>query len=689
MPDKSLHIRNMCVVTALLMSSGEVIGQCGPITSDTVVAIPFDYYVPQDKGRWITLSATSNDIEWDAVHDRWPTRYKPFKYGDGGGAIVEWRLHTVPANGTLYEGVTLLAVDDLVADPDELFYTPDPGFLGEDPFSYCVVDSSGRSDIAAVTLHVADPANYPMPYGIPDPGFGINESPPDDPPAWPSAEAEGYYFIDSDDPNCTDASSYGYPAQPRCSWPFNATVEAGRKLVLAPSSQPYPLRGGVSWDQIFLNGVAGNEAWIVGDERSPDKPRITIGPGLTTQQLRVRGTGNYRISGIDLDGPNLDNREGADNTVLRYSRVRNFPSTNGGGTTVGLGGGVGVMAFHVNAHDNGIVHPTLQDERDIHAFVGTAQQGYWILDVLCSENAGDCVQLTNNNTSRDVYVGRAVMHSMMENCVDFKDFNNFVVSESDCWDFRRVAYTSGSGGNAQNFYVNDEGVQQGYGYFLNNRSWDTSGQNFGSANVGGQVYFIGNRAFFSPEGVGLAGSGGGGAREYYLNTVFDVRDGIVLFTTGSAVGRWTAANYVGQVARYTVFLSAAFGEINGHDYNIYGETTTYAWGSSSNPNTGDFSSFRSATGFDGNSMENVADERFVDATHYDFRLSAGSDLINYLDAADLAGIAPGLVDLQADLSVGLVDFTHHPRSDGFLDIGANEFPPDGPGSGVLFVDGFE
>jgi hypothetical protein len=92
----------------------------------------------------------------------------------------------------------------------------------------------------------------------------------------------------------------------------------------------------------------------------------------------------------------------------------------------------------------------------------------------------------------NVYVGRLVAHSEGENCVDIKDSNRVVVSESDCWDLRRVAYGN-SGGNAQNFYVNHEGVQQNIVYFLNNRSWDTGGANFAASKIGGHVHFIGNQ----------------------------------------------------------------------------------------------------------------------------------------------------------------------------------------------------
>ena len=678
-------------VSALLaMSLGvssAMAGECGASTSSSVVAIPFDYYVTKDKGRWVTLSATSNDIEWNKLNEGWPKRYKAYKYG-GGAAITEWKIDEVPANGVLYNGTSPVSAGDTIADPDDLYYTPDIGYTGTDTFSYCASDSSGRSNIATVSMIVADPANYPMPYGIPNPGFGINEEPPADPPEWPDAEAPGYYYFDSDHPDCTDSNTYGYPNRPRCSMVYNTTVNAGKKAVLANSSRPYTVRNN-SWDRIYLNGTASNPAWLVGDERGPDKPRIALHPSRDGRtELRIEGTGYYRISGVDIDGVNISNRGDIAGSVVRYSRFRNYPSEAGGGTTVSISSPSkqsNILAFLVNVHDNGIVSPTLEDERDIHGFTITNQDRMWMLDIMCSENAGDCVQLTNNNTSSNIYVGRAVMHSMMENCIDYKDFNNFVVSESDCWDLRQVSYRSGSGGNAQNFYVNDEGVQQGYGYFLNNRSWDTSGTNYGSSNIGGRVYFIGNVAFFSPAGDGLSSTGGGGERHYYFNTVNNVSNGIFMYTAGGAEDRYAVGNYIGNASRYAAFAAASVGDIDSIDYNYYVNADRFAWGSNSSPNTGSISQFRSNTGFDRNSIMGDLGG-FASVSLFNFNLVSNSDLRDKIPRSSLSSIAPGVVRMQSDLGVTFTDYNGTQRTGSMLDIGADEFagleisPPMPPSS---------
>ena len=644
---------------------------CGTQTG-SVVAIPFRFVTPRNVGKYITPSATSTLVEYnthsyvDAPNINWSMRYKPYKYGDGGGAVSVWRLDTAPANGTLYEGSIALSSNDTVSDPDNLIYVPNNEFLGTDSFTYCAADNTGLSNVAMVSIEVADPATYPMPVGVVDPGFGINETPPDDPAAWPDTEAAGYYYIDSDDPACSDTNSYGYPDMPRCSIPGSgASIAAGAKMVLGSSTQPYSLRDS-SWQQVSFNGESGAASWLVGDEKGPSRPRITPHSNRTVSGEQFRITGSYlRISGVVFDSVTPRHMGGgADNVVLRHSEVKNNPSTNGGGSSVGLStDGTGVLTFNVYAHDNGIVEADgLSEERDIHAFVGSNQTGYWMLDNRCDENAGDCVQLTNNNTTSNVYVGRLVAHSEGENCVDIKDFNRVVVSESDCWDQRPVVYAN-SGGNAQNFYVNDEGAQQQFVYFLNNRSWDTGGSNYASNNIGGRVHFIGNISFASPAGDGISFGGGGGSRYAYFNTLSDSRIGIMHYGAGSSMERFIAANVVNGASLYQTRVQADTSVINILDYNFYTDAVgAFASGGSSPTVYSGLAEFQAALGFSSNSIEGV-DAGFVDEAIYDYRLGAGSELLGSVPASFINTLSL-VTDLNNDLGIDLTDIAGNTRPGG-------------------------
>jgi chitodextrinase len=668
-------------------TANQTTNSCGTQTG-SIVAIPFTYVMPKNIGKYVTLSATSTLVEYnahsyfDAPNINWSRRYKAYKYGDGGAAVTTWRLDSTPANGTLYEGTTALSQNDTISDPDDLYYEPDTGFVGTDSFSYCAADATGLSNTAMVSLQVADSANYPMPIGVPDPGFGIDETPPADPASWPGAETTGYYYIDADSSACSDNNDYGYPDKPRCSIPNQATIAAGAKMVLAPSDEPYRLRD-FAWHQVNFSGTDTATSWLVGEEKGPDKPRIAPHTNQTGSRTQFRITGSYlRISGVVFDGPVLNHRGGgADKVVLRHSEVRNNPSIAGGGTSVGLStGGNGVLAFNVYAHDNGIVEENgLSMERDIHAFVGYDQQGYWILDSRCDENAGDCVQLTNNNTTEDVYVGRLVAHSEGENCVDIKDFNRVVVSESHCWDLRVVNYDNDDGapsnGLAQSFYVNNEGVQQNYTYFLNNRSWDTGGMNFGVSNVGGRVYYIGNYSFASPEADGIGFLNGGGSRYIYFNTVSDNKVGMYLYNAGGADDRYIAANVIDGAALYQTHLDAVASEIDTLDYNFYTDSGgNFASGSSTLVEYNGLTEFQGALGFSANSAEGV-NAAFVNPDIHDYRLGAATELIDSVPASFIAN-QPVLTDLFNDLGITLSDIAGTSRPQGTdYEAGAFSYKP--------------
>lgn len=654
------------VSTALNVSTSAVLsGACG-LQAGTAVAINFDFVTPKNIGKYVTLAATSNDVEYsihdtnDAPNINWSKRYKVYKYGDGGAAITQWLLDSGPTNGVLYESTTELAQGDSINDPDDLFYVPDSGFTGTDSFAYCVADSTGQSNVATVSIRVAETASYPMPIGINDPGFGIDETPPADPVSWPSTETIGYYYIDSDDTSCSDDNDYGYPDVPRCSIPHDATIVAGGKMILASSVRPYTLRNG-GWHRVNFDGAQGNPAWLVGDEKGPDKPRIVRHSSRDSEQLRVTGS-NLRISGVVFDGALLRHMDGGDNIVLRHMELKNIPATTG--SSVGLStGGNDVLVFNVYSHDNGVVEAAgLTEERDVHAFVGSNQSGFWLLDIRCDENAGDCVQLTNNNTTSDVFVGRMVVHSEGENCVDIKDFNRVVVSESSCWDLRMVIYGD-SGGNSQSFYVNDEGAQQNYVYFLNNRSWDSGGSNFGASNIGGRVYFIGNVSFASPAGDGLSFTNGSGSRYAYFNTLSDSKIGIYHYGSGSSLDRYVAGNLVNGVSLYQARLQSDTSVINTLDYNFYTDTLgRFASGGSTPIEYVGLAAFQASLGYSKNSQQGV-DAVFVDEDLYDFSLNNGSSIIDSIPAGVISG-QPLLLDLANDLGITLRDIAGTSRPQG-------------------------
>jgi hypothetical protein len=255
-----------------------------------------------------------------------------------------------------------------------------------------------------------------------------------------------------------------------------------------------------------------------------------------------------------------------------------------------------------------------------------------------------------------------VAHSEGENCIDIKDFNRVVVSESHCWNLRLVEYGN-SGGNAHNFYVNDEETQQNHVYFLNNRSWDAGGSNYAASNVGGRVYFIGNISFASPAARGLNFGNGGGSRYAYFTTFSDSEIGIMHYGSGTSLDRFIAANIIDGATQYQLRLQADNSVIKTLDYNFYTDTGgSFASGGSSPSVYKGLSAFKSALSFSANSLDAV-DAGFENSHVYDFRLTTDSELINRV-LGDFISTQPLYTDLTNDLGIELRDIAGITRPQG-------------------------
>lgn len=643
------------VVSASSFTTGVIGGGGG----DGIV-IPQTYYVVENRSKMLSFAATSPDIEFVSLSGPTPNYHRRYRAHrtdpNGETAFSTWTLLSAPSNGTLYDnaGVQLNSLSQFT-DPFGLTYVPDTDYTGTDSISISATDSSGESPSANISLIVSDPASYPMPLGVPDPGFGIASEPPADPGAWPSAEATGFYYIDKDDPSCTDANTYGYPDVPRCDLPGGPVVPAGGKLVLAASVDPYYIRDN-SWARFELNGtdMGANSAWMVGINDGPIKPIISAPPGRTNPVMRLEGA-NYFIDGIDFNDVTLDHRgdvTGNSNAVLRHSRVHDKQGGSGSCINLSFGSNQSVI-FDVAVYNCGIVTTDLDDERDVHGFFVNDGVLSNIMDSISSQNAGDTFQ--QNGGGSNVSFARNKCSGDMENCVDIKTHNNLLVVDNMGWDYRNISYTGGSGGNAQIFYINDEGTQQGYKAFINNIAFDTTGIGIGTANIGDGYYAIGNQVFFMPQATGLSGAGGGATRYWYFNTVDNANVAMGFFTTGGAADRYSAGNVTRNAGTAAVRITSSHADHNGHDYNFHlGANPVFQWGANSSPTSGNLAAFQAATGKGTNDQINVS-ANFVDPDNYNYTQQAPSDLIDAIPAGQINTIMPELNNLMTTLGITLTD----------------------------------
>ncbi len=689
--DTNLVTSHSAVVTGLIsstlyhfrVSSSDASGNISTSTDYTFrtdpsgpvfpTAIAMDYSVVKNRSKYMTLAAWSSDVTYnthsyaDYPNINWSKRYKEYRMGDGGAAITLWRIISAPEHGTLYEGTTAVSDNDTISNPDDLIYVPSSDYVGEDFFTFQVTDSVGVSNIATVSITVEDSGAYTMPVGIPSPGFGISDEPPADPVEWPNAQATGFYYIDNS-VTCSDTNTYGYPANPRCTIPTNPVVGAGQKMVLKASPNPYYSRN-FSWQQIQLNGSVNNRAWIVGVNDGPNKPIVMSNPSTNTG-WRMEGS-YWTIDGIIFDGvgPAVRGDLGAESyVVIRHSEIRNRTGTTGSATSMNASTQNGLY-FDVFIHANGLIEEDLSMEHDVHGIQVNSAANLWILDSMFSENAGDSIQVNGAGAS-NIYVGRNKMHSEGENAVDTKEFNTMVISENDGWDMRRVGYGN-SGGNAQIFYINDEGTQLGGWWAINNRAWDTGGPGIASASLGADVYIIGNTVAWCNDGI-QNWTHGGRTAFIYNNTIDKCRNSAFNVSVPGGPGAFTriAGNYVGsgdwiyQLLTYGGSTTDT-GSFLEFDYNYFEETINLLWANTPR----DLSWMRANTSWLDNSIENITPQ-FVGQDNFDYHLTQSSPLVD-----EHSNIFSGYTNFNSQFSTSI----QKDRSDvvrpenGLWDIGAYEY----------------
>lgn len=110
-----------------------------------------------------TSIGASFSIKGDSVKTFWKTDF-PFSDVDAGERLSAIKITSLPVHGILkLNGTTISAVPSAaipVADIGTLTYTPNPGYVGSDPFNYQVSDGTNFSANATMAVTVKSP------YGI-------------------------------------------------------------------------------------------------------------------------------------------------------------------------------------------------------------------------------------------------------------------------------------------------------------------------------------------------------------------------------------------------------------------------------------------------------------------------------------------------------------------------------------------
>ncbi len=499
-----------------------------------------------------------------------------------------------------------------------------------------------------------------MPFGIPEPSFGLVETAPPAPAPW-SAAVPGAYYIDQNVAGATDtANAYGWPAKPRktipLTLPAGALVEVHGAYDKSHASPSIVVAHGTAVAPVFIRGVGSTATrpWhFQGSYLIVEGVSWTLASGQSGQALKFVSP--------------------ADHVVLRNCDLKG--NLVGGGVSVyanaTFGGVVSDVVIASNAiHDNGDVN--ISTDQDAHAI--TINQGVsnaWVLDNTLSESSGDGLQVNAGSkaaqpTTHHIYVGRNHVFRTRQSGLFVKQAEHVVISQNHVHD---VIKTSWSPSKGLGYQYAPEDV-----WFIFNNVWNCEfGVYAGSDSglgTGQNIYILGNllhglhsadawnpNSAWSTAAIMLAG---GTNRYVVANTIADADSGIHTPDTKGTLA--ISDNIVAGITKgYSVYVQSIQASSSA-DHDLF-DVPSIKWGSTVYGLPG-FQALGQCAGCLG------GDPGFVTAT--DWHLTPGSIAID-------AGATPAVIASYVLGPSISVDLDGVPRPLGAAwDVGAYEAVPPPP-----------
>ena len=302
-----------------------------------------------------------------------------------------------------------------------------------------------------------------MPIGIPEPGFGIDDSHriyAGQPGYLDAGQGPYTHYVDNRHADCSDAGQ-GTAAQPRCTLP--TIINAGE--VVEVHGGPYT----AAKITLSLNGTAQQPAFLHGVDEGQGYPKL-----LNANVLQLLGR-HFVLEKLILDGTRLmfGNKDShSQYAAVRHTEITRHPSMNGANLY-----GQELVFFGNHVHHN--------QGNDRHgAYVDSGSQRVWFLSNYFHHNGGDAIQFCHrctDNPPDTIFIGANRMHSDRENGVDLKYAKNVVISQNDLSRYRPVVkgeewcfddgsgcgvFTSGSDGSA--IVVGSDGAPSNVWVLFNN-----------------------------------------------------------------------------------------------------------------------------------------------------------------------------------------------------------------------------
>jgi hypothetical protein len=525
------------------------------------------------------------------------------------------------------------------------------------------LSGAGNGQVVADAVRIERVGAWVPPVGVPVPSFGIEQS------HWIYADPQYTYdygsgsqpykigpngpythYVDQGAGGATDSgNSFGTPAKPRMTLPSTLT----------PGSV------------VEVHGTY-NSSWSTVAHGSADRPVFLRGPSVS-EKVTVNGSvsirGEYAVwENIYQPGMRSVSASNYSSTVPHHVAVRNVEqvgtTANSSGMAMSVYGDDGYDVHDVVLYDN-YVHTQGNSENkpetDRHGMAVTRHTyNVWVVDNHVHHCQGDSIQFNGweNETTRNIYLGRNVFHDDGENAVDIKEASHIVVSENIMYGYADASYSvmnahcdDGAAAGPDNVWVLNNEIFHGFDGIV-------------SMGIKDDFFAVGNLVYDMKDG-GIK-SWRPGTRHIFGNTVYDVKRGIV-HADGAEVH--VTDNIISNIrsgGRH-VDIESVSSASTMHNNLIYqnGSSPTIVWGST-------YSSVSALNSGSSRAVGNIgADPKFVDAGAADFHLAANSPAIDAGESLDsLADRFYSAFGVEIAMDK---DGTSRPRGTA-TDIGAYEFP---------------
>jgi hypothetical protein len=520
------------------------------------------------------------------------------------------------------------------------------------------------------------PGKWIPPIGIPNPGFGIDETYRmyDDGAkrnsnlTYYQNEEGGYYthYVDNLVQEATNTDNpYGTIDKPRISFPDAANVLPGS--VIEVHGGPYTINyiiytvNGTKEQPIFLRGYSETNRVLLreGDLYLNSQYLIFENFERTKAGIVVRSFESNEAHHVSVR--NCDVHD-CDEGIFATCWDEGKPANN-----------IVIYKNHIHPDNFDPAAGEFPENDVVGVYLHFKSENIWVVDNIIHNASGDAVAGGHGAkySAKNYYIGRNTMYTCGENAVDLKEVENIVVSQNIMYDFQ--GWSSGDNGIACITHKGPDFSPKNV-WFLYNEIY---GEMDGAIFIGGEqeyeVYIIGNvfHNITRPDGRARVFRTWDSKKIYFVNnTIYNCDNGFDSRIDGPDVEMHMYNNIISNIkpGGFHLFIGGTQQLAKSvFKNNLYYQTGSDVVLSMNGRGYSNIPDFYNATKLEEGSI--IIDPLFVDPGNNDFRLQSNSPAID-------KGLSFSLSDMyQSQFGVSInFDFEEKERPQyGLWDLGAFEY----------------